>query len=84
LINRSAADAITVTLIGTLTGSSIPSQAAYLMLSGNQAGDPGTDVNFTATDSSLPPRVVPGPVPGVGLVASAALLGFFLSAKARA
>ena len=43
----------------------------------------GTNISFIQ-NSFVQSAPAPGPVPGVGLLGSAALLGFFLTAKARA
>jgi hypothetical protein len=71
LVGRTVPNALSVTLQGTLTGPGFAGTAAFLQLTANQVGGPGTAVSYSLTDTTtnpVPPPTVPEP-------ASLALLG---------
>jgi hypothetical protein len=73
-INRGTANAITVTLEGTLTGPGFVSAPVALILSANQAGGPGNTVSAALTNTST--STVPEPSTWVMLALGFVGLGY--------
>jgi hypothetical protein len=82
-INRASANPITIDLAGTITGPDFFAEPAFLILSANQAGGPGSAISASLTNTSMTgasailfPLMIPEPSTWAMMLIGFAGLGF--------